>query len=53
LKTWIPKARFSGQPRSNYLTLKGTLNADIPAMLRELEAIRKAGAFRREGWRRL
>ncbi len=44
---------FRANHASNYLTLKGTLNADIPAMLRELEAIREAKAFRREGWRRL
>ncbi|HCC00191.1 MAG TPA: radical SAM protein [Ruminococcaceae bacterium] len=47
------KTIFRANHASNYMTLKGTLNQDIPALLKQLEITKKRGAFRHEDWRRL
>ena len=44
---------FRANHASNYITLKGTLNRDIPEMLTYLDRVRAQGAYRPEGWRRL
>ena len=44
---------FRANHASNYLMLKGTLNHDIPAMLRQIEAVKQDGQYRRESWRSL
>ena len=44
---------FRANHASNYLMLKGTLNRDIPAMLRQIEAVKQDGQYRRENWRSL
>ncbi len=44
---------FRANHASNYLMLKGTLNRDIPALLKQTEASKKDKAFRHEYWRRL
>ena len=44
---------FRANHASNYITLKGTLNRDIPEMLAYLDRVRAQGAYRPEGWRRL
>lgn len=42
---------FRANHASNYLTLKGTLNGDIPAMLTQIDAVKKDKRFRQENWR--
>ena len=44
---------FRANHASNYLMLKGTLNRDIPAMLAQIDTVKKAKTFRREDWRSL
>ena len=44
---------FRANHASNYITLKGTLNRDIPDMLAYLAQVRAHGDYRPEGWRRL
>ena len=44
---------FRANHASNYLMLKGTLNSDIPAMLSQIDAVKKDKKFRRESWRSL
>ena len=44
---------FRSNHASNYIMLGGTLNRDIPDMLRKLRQARENGVFRREGWRAL
>jgi radical SAM superfamily enzyme YgiQ (UPF0313 family) len=44
---------FRSNHASNYVMLKGTLNRDIPDMLKSLERVRQEERFRRESMRRL
>ncbi len=44
---------FRSNHASNYVMLGGTLNRDIPAMLRQLRTAREEGVFRQERWRAL
>lgn len=44
---------FRSNHASNYITLKGTLNRDIPGMLAQLEEIEKEQRFRPESFRAL
>jgi radical SAM superfamily enzyme YgiQ (UPF0313 family) len=44
---------FRSNHASNYVMLKGTLNRDIPDMLKSLERVRQDERFRRESMRRL
>lgn len=44
---------FRANHASNYIIMKGTLNADIPRMLSQLEAVARNHHFRAERFRRL
>jgi radical SAM superfamily enzyme YgiQ (UPF0313 family) len=44
---------FRANHASNYILLKGTLNEDIPEMIRELDGVRARNGFRKEEWRAL
>lgn len=44
---------FRSNHASNYISLRGTLNKDIPAMLRQLQQARENDIFRAENMRRL
>jgi radical SAM superfamily enzyme YgiQ (UPF0313 family) len=48
-----PGTIFRANHASNYVLLKGTLNEDIPSMLRQLEEVRSRSGFRKESWRGL
>lgn len=47
-----PGTVFRTNHASNYVVLAGTLNGDIPAMLKKLEAVKAAKRYRLEEWRR-
>ena len=44
---------FRANHASNYMLLKGNLNADIPNMLHYIEEVRAKKGFRKENWRAL
>lgn len=48
-----PGTVFRANHASNYILLAGTLNDDIPAMIRQLEEVRARHGFRSEAWREL
>jgi radical SAM superfamily enzyme YgiQ (UPF0313 family) len=48
-----PGTIFRANHASNYILLKGTLNGDIPEMIRRLETVRKENGFRSEAFREL
>lgn len=48
-----PGSVFRANHASNYILLKGTLNDDIPKMIRELDDVRARNGFRKEEWRGL
>jgi hypothetical protein len=48
-----PGTIFRANHASNYILLKGTLNGDIPEMIRQLDSVRAQNGFRKEEWRGL
>ena len=44
---------FRSNHASNYVTLRGTLNGDIPLMLNQLQQVKESEGFRKEFMRRL
>ncbi len=48
-----PGTVFRANHASNYISLKGDLNKDIPAMLAQLDRVEEAGSYRPEGYRGL
>ena len=48
-----PGTVFRSNHASNYVMLKGTLNRDIPGMLRQLQEIKEQCAYRPEQFRAL
>ncbi len=48
-----PGTVFRANHASNYISLKGDLNKDIPAMLAQLDRVEETGSYRPEGYRGL
>lgn len=48
-----PGTVFRSNHASNYLTLRGTLNQDIPKLLQQIDMVRKNNQYKEEDFRRL